>query len=675
MSKYLEYILSLKDQMSAGLQKVTGNANMLNQTLDKVQGKRILAPQDLAAQGAANSINRVSEAARSISINPQSSNALYDISRSAGSAGGDVNNLKNRVGELDTSFRNVSSGGITAFKIALGGLAAAAVMQVGSLGSSLVDSVIQGTIKREQDLVGLTTFLGENARKVYDAIQQDAATTPFNTESLLTVNRALISAGVDADKARKDTMNLANAISAVGMGNAELSRMAVNMQQIKNVGKATALDIKQFGFAGINIYQLLADSTGKSMKQLEEMDITYEQLSAAFEKAAGKGGLYQGALEKQGKTLGALIETARDQLKIFATNFGDSLRPVIEKWVGYFQQFVNKTPEIFKTIKPIIVAVSDLFLGLFKVIGKGVSVIGWLWDKLNEGNPIIWLATSLLGSLVVQIIAVQTWSMLAAAKTSLWAAKQWLLNTSMLANPITWIIAAVIGLIGGIAYLIYRYEGWGAAWEALVMYLKASWGEFKASFTLVWLMIEDAFLSGIDRLKVAWFSFQSLWDKDAAAAGLSKIGNEAQKRANEIAKAKGIVADFQKQEQESLSKVVLKDSGKSFKDMFSGAKEPIQFRPGIVYETLSGKKVMTKHGIDPGGDGKDKGTGGRKKSNETVATGGTKNTTIYLTIGKQIEKLTIENKTGLFQESAEQMQDMVTDALIRSLSMAESLAP
>ena len=58
--------------------------------------------------------------------------------------------------------------------------------------------------------------------------------------------------------------------------------MAANMQQIKTVGKATAMDIRQFGIAGINIYEMLHRSTGKSIEQVKEMDVSYEDLSKAM---------------------------------------------------------------------------------------------------------------------------------------------------------------------------------------------------------------------------------------------------------------------------------------------------------------------------------------------------------------------------------------------------------
>jgi tape measure domain-containing protein len=170
--------------------------------------------------------------------------------------------------------------------------------------------------KMEQYETAFTTLLGnaEEAQKTMAAIREDAARTPFDVDSLTQANQALIAAGVDSGRAQKDVLNLANAIAAVGGGSAELSRMAANMQQIRNTGKATAMDIRQFANAGINIYAVLADYLGVTAEEAAELDVTYDDLTAAMEKAASAGGMYAGALEAQSQTFTGQMSTLKDNL-------------------------------------------------------------------------------------------------------------------------------------------------------------------------------------------------------------------------------------------------------------------------------------------------------------------------------------------------------------------------
>ncbi|HRO44051.1 MAG TPA: tape measure protein, partial [Flavipsychrobacter sp.] len=208
---------------------------------------------------------------------------------------------------------------------------------------------------------GLKTFLGEQgANKAFANIKKDAAATPYSIDSLLGVNRALISAGVSADKARQDTMNLANAIAAVGGGNDELSRMAANMQQIRTVGKATQMDIRQFANTGINIYKLLSDATGKTVAQIEEMEVSYDTLAFALSKAARAGGMYAGALEAQSKTIAGKWSTLTDNIAEKAVEMATSLKPFISKVLDMSLAFTSASTNVMTKLEPIMPLIKDL---------------------------------------------------------------------------------------------------------------------------------------------------------------------------------------------------------------------------------------------------------------------------------------------------------------------------
>lgn len=164
--------------------------------------------------------------------------------------------------------------------------------------------------------VGLTNMLGdaEAANAAMQAIQEDAARTPFSVDSLTQANQLLISAGENAGYSRKVIMALGDAVSATGGGNTELSRMAANLQQIANVGKASAIDIKQFAYAGINIYQVLADYTGKSVQEVQNMTISYDLLSQALIAASEEGGRYYNAMDTQSQTMNGRVSTLKDNV-------------------------------------------------------------------------------------------------------------------------------------------------------------------------------------------------------------------------------------------------------------------------------------------------------------------------------------------------------------------------
>ena len=168
--------------------------------------------------------------------------------------------------------------------------------------------------------VGLTNMLGDAqaANEAMAAIQQDAARTPFSVDSLTQANQLLISAGENAGYSRKVIMALGDAVSATGGGNVELSRMAANLQQIANVGKASAIDVKQFAYAGINVYQVLADYTGKTVQEVQNMTISYDLLSEALIAASEEGGRYYNAMDTQSQTMNGRVSTLKDNVSQLA---------------------------------------------------------------------------------------------------------------------------------------------------------------------------------------------------------------------------------------------------------------------------------------------------------------------------------------------------------------------
>lgn len=155
----------------------------------------------------------------------------------------------------------------------------------------------------------------------------------IGTDKLIDANKMLIASGVNGDKSQKAVSALAKAIVATGGGNEELSRMAQNLQQISNTGKASTQDMKQFAMAGVDVYGLLAETTGKSVEQLKKMDITFDMIVEALDLATQEGGKFFEASQAGASTLNGKINllqsTVRDKLGTAFEPFNTALRDEI----------------------------------------------------------------------------------------------------------------------------------------------------------------------------------------------------------------------------------------------------------------------------------------------------------------------------------------------------------
>lgn len=164
--------------------------------------------------------------------------------------------------------------------------------------------------------------------------QKDLATQiGIGADVLIDANKMLIATGINGTRSQQAVSSLAKAIVATGGGNDELTRMVQNLQQIQNVGKASATDMKQFGMAGVDVYSLLADSTGKTVEELQKMDITFDMIVDALDAATQEGGKFFEASQVGATTLegkyNLLKTTIRDGLGTAFQPLNDTLRDEI----------------------------------------------------------------------------------------------------------------------------------------------------------------------------------------------------------------------------------------------------------------------------------------------------------------------------------------------------------
>lgn len=238
-------------------------------------------------------------------------------------------------------------------------------------GKQVVSTGVQYNAQLEQYQTALTNMLGSEAEAValLDEIKQDAAKTPFDTAGLVKANELLISTGIDAESSRRTILALGDAVSATGGGNEELSRMAQNLQQIQNAGKATSADIKQFAYAGIDVYGILADYTGKTAEEVQNMTVTYDLLSNALISAADEGGRYFNSMSTQSETLNGQWSTLKDNATQLAGLMTGDLTDGVKVVIGHMNDLTVAASEAYDT---------GGWLGLADAIASNISIVSEL---------------------------------------------------------------------------------------------------------------------------------------------------------------------------------------------------------------------------------------------------------------------------------------------------------
>lgn len=277
---------------------------------------------------------------------------LSEVQQALNNADTYMKSFKNSTKESTNEQKNfigMLTGAIAKANI-LSNITQTAVSKVKDFAVQFVQTGISYNEQIEKYTTGFTNMLGsaQAAQEAMQAIQEDAARTPFDVASLTQANQLLISAGENAEYSRKVINALGDAVSATGGGSAELSRMAANLQQIANVGKAATIDIKQFAYAGINIYQILADYTGKSVQEVQNMTISYDLLSQALIAASEEGGRYYNAMDTQSQTLKGRTDTLKDNVSQLAGLLTGNLTSALGGVISKLNEMVLAAQDAYK---------------------------------------------------------------------------------------------------------------------------------------------------------------------------------------------------------------------------------------------------------------------------------------------------------------------------------------
>ena len=292
--------------------------------------------------------------------------------------------------------------------------------------SAAITGLFAAGVKYNADIETSTkafeTFIGsaEDAAEAIEKIRKASETSPFDTKELIRANQLLITTGEDAEDVRNTISALADAIALTGGGNDELSRMASNLQQIKNAGKATSMDIRQFAYAGIDVYGILAETTGKNVEELKKMDITYEELSKALQVAASEGGKYYNGQAKMADTLNGKINQLKKTFTDLLGELSEGIMPTINKItsklkeiVDWFKQLdpaqkelITKIGVILALLGPALLIIGKLITAAGIIVGFGAKIAAGLASVSAGTSALSGVITALTGPLGVAIAVI-----------------------------------------------------------------------------------------------------------------------------------------------------------------------------------------------------------------------------------------------------------------------------
>ena len=175
--------------------------------------------------------------------------------------------------------------------------------------------------------------------------------------------------------------------------------------------------------------------------------------------------------------------TAAELVNNFLEKYGPQINAAIEKITGLIEK---AAPKLEKGIQWLIDHLPEIEAG---VIGIGVAFAAW-----KVAGIITAVTTALAGMSAAEVVA---------------AAKTWLLNAAMAANPIGLVVAAIAGLVTAFVVLWNKSEKFRQFWIDL-------WEKIKKAVKPVIDFIVGTFSEAWDRIKKVWAVvskfFKKIWE-------------------------------------------------------------------------------------------------------------------------------------------------------------------
>ena len=503
----------------------------------------------------------------------------------------------------------------------------------------------------EQTSVAFTTLVGseEKAAGILKEINDFAAKTPYGNLDLIDNAKTMLNFGVQADKVNGYLRQLGDI--AAGDKN-KLGSLSLVFGQVASAGKMSGQDLLQFINAGFNPLKELEKMTGKTYAELQDMmskgQIGFDAVAAAINHATSAGGAFAGMSDKLSQTISGKFSTLVGNVQQAAVDMFNEIKPI-----------VNDIMDLFLAIVP---PIASAIRGIFSVIAGVIGfIVNWK-TELGLLAAVVAVGTIAFSAHAIAIGAVAAIQGVVTIATNAWTAAQLLLNAALKDNPIGIVITVIAALVAGVVYCWNKFAGFRA-------FILTMWNTMKGFGNIIKDYVIDrlkTLMSGIGKIGEAFAKlfngdFKGAWN--SAVDGVKDItGITSAEKALKSTKqlAEGVAAEYDKNYRIESQKQQQKDTKKEASIATPGTKGSAG---KVTFNAASGGKS------GKGGKGNSGKGGNGNKTAEALATGGTRNTSITMNIGKFFDNIYV---TMADRTDTAELERIVLQSMNRALAIATS---
>jgi TP901 family phage tail tape measure protein len=654
MSNTLSYIIQINenfDKVNSSFNKFQTNVHT---GIDKVQ-------KQLNGLRLNNLIQNISSAADGLTAmnDPgiKLSTSLYDLSAITGVTGSKLKEIEGYARENAKTFGGAAADSAESYKLILSqlspeiGKVPIALKAMGKE-ASITSKLMGGDTAAATNV--LTTAMNQYQVSLADPIKASkemakmnnvmAASAKEGSAELPQIAQALEQSGLAAKTANvsfEETNAFIQVLDKNGKKGAEGGVALRNVMATLAQGRFLPKDVKaELTSAGVNINKLTDNSISLSerLKPLKSIMTDQALVTKLFGKENSNAAIAM---------IAGIGEAERLTTAVTGTN------------TAYEQAAIIMESPLEKN-KRLQAQIDDFKITLF----NGTN--GWLGYANVVGNtardfsnlmPIFSGAGTIISTVTSATKLQALWTGTVSGATAVWTGIQTAFNAVMAMNPIVWVVIGVMALAAAIVWVVSKTEGWGNAWKHTVTGAKLLFTAYVETVKAQFNTVVSGIMIGIDKIQIAWYKFKNmagLGDSKANSAEIAKLNADVE------ARKESIKAGYKKAASTAVQ------AGNEFKaayDSVKWKKESKTDQAGISDAgTIPGTAATDGSGSKGGA-----GSASAKKSNEVVATGGTKHNYITITI-KELNGLKDVVISG--KDAANKAGTEVADELLRILAMA-----
>jgi len=364
-----------------------------------------------------------------------------------------------------------------------GGIAKRMVVATGVMTTAIVGFGTKAAAEMERTRTFLNVLTGsvEVGAETYRKLVQVAKTTPFETRHLVNATQTMLGYNVSLEDSQKALLMLGD----IALGNSErLKHLTLAFSQVSSAGKLTGQDLLQLVSAGFNPLQEISRTTGESMdnlrKRMSDGKISFEEVMNAMKTATSEGGRFYQGMEEGNKTLAGRFAQLREEVSLSITELlglNESGEIVEGTFLDIAKNGINTLIEHLKKVD---------FTETAKKLGDALQSVIDAIDKTtkfyNENKDAVDALAIAMGTFTVSL-----YTMVAATKGI--AAIKGAFIAMKVAGVVSFgIIAAVIAVVAGLAFLIYKNWDWIAGkakeiWGNITKTVNETWDKINKKWT------------------------------------------------------------------------------------------------------------------------------------------------------------------------------------------------